>query len=156
MVDKKQENIKHSLIIWIVFLSLIRYIWRLLPKKIRALQGHSRMLPLHCLDPLNVTKEWHPSSNRPSISKCHQINSANSVSSFKFQSTPKNPWEYGFPQNAERDPPCPKSWKYVSSPFAPQFYRGCFEGVTCTPGFISIEWWGTSADLNSQGYILLM
>ena len=29
---------------------------------------------------------------------------------------------------------------------APQFYRGCFEGVTC---------YGTSADLNSQGDVLL-
>jgi len=38
-------------------------------------------------------------------------------------------------------------------PHCSPFYRGCFEGVTCAPriNLISIKWWGTNADLNSQG-----
>ena len=112
-----------------------------------------------------------------------------SVNPFPMRSNPWKPLKvhqacgYGFLKrppkeplsNAGRKPPCPKSWKYVSSWFwvtgmklvpsysireyfkeqcshaalfytengvnacAPQFSRGCSEGVTCTPRIYSFE-----------------
>ena len=36
------------------------------------------------------------------------------------------------------------------------FIEVVLRGGPVPPGFISIKWWGTSADLNSQGDVLLM